>query len=178
MHCCCCDVVALIVSARCWDWRCCPFGCRCTWPQGGGWQSWASWEGRRGGQGGPSRLPPLPLCCDCAGCWCAHSGGACCACGHSRRVWRQQPRVARRSGWAVWRGSDESGLCEGVHTGRVLCALQHVPNQLCGPASLSRCRTVSACGTAHAASQYASVAHGHCGCTAVGRMQQRACSAL
>ena len=23
--------------------------------------------------------------------------------GHSRRVWRQQPRVARRSGWAVWR---------------------------------------------------------------------------
>ena len=52
------------------------------------------------------------------GCWCAGSGGACCACGHSRRVWRQQPRVARRSGWAVWRGSEESGLCEGVHSGQ------------------------------------------------------------
>ena len=61
---------------------------------------------------------------------------ACCACGHRRRVWQQQPRVARRSGWAVWRGSDESGLCEGVHTGRVLCALQHVPNQPCGTSKL------------------------------------------
>ena len=78
------------------------------------------------------------------GCWCAGSGGACCACGHSRRVWQQQPRVARRSGWAVWRGSDESGLCEGVHRGRVLCGLQHVPKQPCGTASLSRCSTASA----------------------------------
>jgi hypothetical protein len=93
-------------------------------------------------------------------------------CGDSSRVWRGG--VGGRCGDARTRAGcvrvcTRAGCfvrCSTCRTSRVV------------PASLSRCRTVSACGTAHAASQYASVAHGHCGCTAVGRMQQRACSAL
>ena len=93
-------------------------------------------------------------------------------CGDSSRVWRGG--VGGRCGEARTRAGcvrvcTRAGCfvrCSTCRTSRVV------------PASLSRCRTVSACGTAHAASQYASVAHGHCGCTAVGRMQQRACSAL
>ena len=92
--------------------------------------------------------------------------------GNSSRVWRGG--VGGRCGEARTRAGcvrvcTRAGCfvrCSTCRTSRVV------------PASLSRCRTVSACGTAHAASQYASVAHGHCGCTAVGRMQQRACSAL
>ena len=92
--------------------------------------------------------------------------------GNSSRVWRGG--VGGRCGEARTRAGcvrvcTRAGCfvrCSTCRTSRVV------------PASLSRCRTVSACGTAHAASQYASVAHGHCGCTAVGRMQQRTCSAL